>query len=135
VLGAIAAAQILPQIADRRAGGLVGDIAARILGWGLSAVLVAVAIALLLRFAPATQQPFRLVGTATVFVVVSWAIASTLFGIYATQLAAYGTVFGGLAFAIILMTYIYVSALTFLAGLQVDAHVHGLGEKRRKGHD
>jgi membrane protein len=123
VLGAAAASQLLPRALDRRGGELVGDVAGRLLGWSVSAVLVTVAVALLLRFGPQSPQPFRLAGAASVFIVVTWTITSTLFGIYTTSIAAYGTIFGGFAFAIILMTFVYVSAMTFLVGLQIDALV------------
>ena len=56
-------------------------------------------------------------------VVVCWTVASTLFGLYATHVASYGTLLGGLAFAFDLMVYVYISAVTFLAGLQAAAYV------------
>ena len=131
LLGATLAAQLLPRVFDRRGGDFVGDLGGRALAWGLSAALIILALALVLRFAPSSPQPVRLAGAASVFIVVTWTIASTLFGIYATQLAAYGTVFGGLAFAIILMTYIFFSAITFVTGLQIDAFVRDRVEEER----
>ena len=56
-------------------------------------------------------------------VVVCWTVASTLFGLYATHVASYGTLLGGLAFVFVLMVYVYISAVTFLAGLQAAAYV------------
>jgi membrane protein len=122
-LGAVAAAQLLPPMLDRRGGGLVGDVAARVLGWSTAAVLVVLAIALLLRFAPASPRPFRIAGAASVFVVVCWTVTSALYGLYVTKLASYDSLFGSLAFVIVLIAYVYVSALTFLGGLQLEALV------------
>ena len=68
-------------------------------------------------------------GAASVVVVACWTVASTLFGLYATHVASYGTLLGGLAFVFVLMVYVYISAVTFLAGLQAAAHV-GEGARR-----
>jgi len=134
LLGAFVSAQFLPPYVDRVGGrGAAVEPAGLVLGWGLSAVLTGTAIALLVRFAPSRRQPFRLVGTASILVIVVWALTSALFGLYATRIAAYGSVFGGLAFVFILMTYLYLTAVTFVAGLQVDAFLRGLapeGDRR-----
>ena len=122
-LGALAAAQILPPVIDRRGGDMLGDIAGRALGWAVGVLFVVAAIALLLRFAPRHPQPFRIAGTASVFVVVCWTVASALFGLYVTYVASYESIFGGLAFVFVLMLYVYISALTFLGGLQLAALV------------
>ena len=97
---------------------------------GLAAVLLAVAVALLVAFAPQERQPFRLVGAASVLVVVSWVAASALFGFYATNLASYGSIFGGIAFVIILLTYVFLSAIVFLVGVSLDAFLRSLARSR-----
>lgn len=124
-LAAVGAAQLLPPFVDREGGGLLGGIAGRVIGWAAGALFVVLAIALLLRFAPRNPQPFRIAGAASVFVVVCWTIASALFGLYVAYVAAYGSLFGNLAFVFVLMLYVYVSALTFLGGLQLEAIVDG----------
>jgi membrane protein len=129
LLGAFVSAQFVPPLFDRLAGGTAGEVAGLAIGWGLSAVLTATAIALLVRFAPSRCQPFRLVGTASILVIVVWGLTSALFGLYATRIASYGSVFGGLAFAFILMTYLYLTTMTFVAGLQVDAFLRGLARE------
>jgi len=129
-LGALAAAQLLPPLADRKGGGLVGDVAGRAFGWAIGVLFVVVAIALLLRFAPRHPQPFRVAGAASIFVVVCWTIASALFGLYVAYIASYGSIFGSLATVFVLMVYVYVSALTFLGGLQLEALVDPTAEER-----
>jgi membrane protein len=121
LLGALAAAQLLPPAVDSGGAGIAADVLGRFLGWGLALVLLAIVIALLVRFGPSSPQPFRLVGVASLLVIVSWAITSALFGLYVTSIASYGSVFGGLAFAFILLTYLYLSSIVFLVGIQVDA--------------
>ena len=129
-LGALAAAQLLPPLIDREGEGVVGGIAGRAFGWAIGVLFVVLAIALLLRFAPRRPRPFRFAGAASVFVVICWTIASALFGLYVTYVASYGSVFGGLATAFVLMLYVYVSALTFLGGLQLETLVDRTAEER-----
>jgi membrane protein len=121
VLGALASAQLLPLAVSGGGAGLAGDVLGRIAGWGLAFALLAVAIALLIRFGLSTPQPFRLVGIASVLVIVCWAIATAAFGLYATRVASYGSVFGSLALAFVLLTYLYLSSVVFLTGVQIDA--------------
>ena len=53
----------------------------------------------------------------------AWAGTSIVFGIYVTDIADYGSIFGSLATVFLLMTYLYLSACAFLIGAQVDAIV------------
>ena len=46
-----------------------------------------------------------------------------MFGFYVTDIADYGSIFGSLATAFLLMTYLYLSACAFLIGAEVDAIV------------
>ncbi len=48
-------------------------------------------------------------------------MTSLLYGAYISDLADYGSVFGNLAVVIVTMTYIYMSAIVFLTGLQLDS--------------
>lgn len=50
-----------------------------------------------------------------------WLGMSALFGVYLTQLASYGSVFGFLATFVVLTGYLYASCITFVAGIQLDA--------------
>jgi membrane protein len=61
---------------------------------------------------------------------VCWTITSALFALYVTYIASYGSVFGGLATVFVLMLYVYVSALTFLGGLQLQALVDPTAKER-----
>jgi membrane protein len=121
LLGALAAAQLLPPAVDTGRARIAPEALGHLVGWGLAVVLLAVVIGLLVRFGPSSPQPFRLVGAASTLVIVSWAVTTALFGFYATNVASYGSVFGSLAFAFIALTYLYLSAIVFLAGIQVDA--------------
>ena len=89
--------------------------------WALTVGLVLLAAGLILRYAPAKRQPLAWVTVGSVLVTATWIVASLLFGFYAETLASWETLFGGLTTVIVLMLYLYVSAIVFLLGAQVDA--------------
>jgi membrane protein len=90
------------------------------LRWAVAAGLISAAVGTLVHFAPAQKRPLPWVSVGTVGVMVLWLAATALYGLYLTDLASYGSVFAGLAAVIILMSYLYISAVVFLAGAMVD---------------
>jgi uncharacterized BrkB/YihY/UPF0761 family membrane protein len=50
-------------------------------------------------------------------------LTSVAFGFYVTNIASYGSLFGSFATIFVLLTYFYFSAIAFLAGIEIDAHV------------
>jgi membrane protein len=89
--------------------------------WGLGIGLLLTANALLVRYAPTSPQPLSWVSVGSLLTVVFWVAISLLFGWYVTALAPYATIFGSLAGVIVVMTYLYLSSIAFLAGVQLDA--------------
>lgn len=102
-------------------GALV--VVAHVARWALALVLLSAAVWLLIRYATANAQPLAWVGIGTVFVVGAWLATSFGFGLYATYVADYGSVFSGLATVYVLLTYLYLSSLALLFGIQLDACV------------
>jgi membrane protein len=91
--------------------------------WSLAAAVLAVGVGLLVRFGPATRQPLPWVSLGTGLVLAAWILTSICFGIYATYIASYGSVFGHLATFFVLLIYVYLLANAFLVGIQLDADV------------
>ncbi|MFN2471920.1 MAG: YihY/virulence factor BrkB family protein [Gaiellaceae bacterium] len=90
------------------------------LRWGAATLLMLLAAGLILRYAPAKRQPAGWVTVGSLVVTAMWIGASLLFGVYAAYLARWSSLFGGLTTVIVLMLYLYVSAIVFLLGAQVD---------------
>jgi membrane protein len=90
--------------------------------WPVAALALAVSLWLLLRFAPAKRHS-TWTGIGALFVLVAWLATSFGFALYASYVADYGSVFGSLASAIVLLTYLYLSTGAFLLGAQLDAAV------------
>jgi membrane protein len=91
--------------------------------WLLAAAVLAVGVGLLVRFGSATRQPLPWVSLGTGLVLVAWILTSIGFGLYATYIASYGSVFGHLATFFVLLIYLYLIANAFLVGIQLDACV------------
>jgi len=107
---------------------LVGDpsaivsVGVFIVRWGAAAALLVLFVGLLIRFGPDLRdQPLGWVSFGAVLVIAIWLAMSALFGVYLTQLASYGSVFGFLATFVVLTGYLYASCITFVAGIQLDA--------------
>jgi membrane protein len=101
--------------------GIVWDTFAFLLRWALVVALLLLAVGLLVRHAPATPQTLPWVSLGATIVITSWVIVSLVFYLYLTDLASYESVFGSLASVIVAMAYLYISAIVFLFGAQLDA--------------
>jgi membrane protein len=123
---------VLVAFVDARFGSQlvgVGDAGAAlkavvfVLRWVIALALLSTAVWVLLRFAPAHPGPHRWISFGSMLCVIAWVGTSIVFGIYVTQIADYGSIFGSLATVFILLTYLYVSTVAFLIGAEVDAMV------------
>jgi membrane protein len=118
-LGAIVAVVLGPL--------LYGDVPALVGGllflvrWGVAALLLLSAVALVLHYAPETDQPLGWVTFGAVLIMVGWVVMSLGFGVYLREIADYNSIFGSLATVVVLIAYLYAAALVFLGGVQIDA--------------
>jgi membrane protein len=90
--------------------------------WLLAAAVLAVGVGLLVRFGSAPRQPLPWVSVGTGLVLAAWIVTSIGFGLYATYIASYRSVFGHLATFYVLLIYVFLIANAFLVGIQVDAN-------------
>jgi membrane protein len=121
---AVAAVAIV-RFAPLLTGDVAGELAvvSFLVRWLLAAFVLAIGVGLLVRFGSATRQPLPWVSLGTGLVLAAWILASIGFGLYATYVASYESVFGHLATLFVLLVYVYLVANAFLAGIQLDAHV------------
>jgi membrane protein len=121
VAGAIAIVRFVPLLT----GELDGVLSALffLVRWLLAAVVLGLGVALVVRYGTATRQPVPWVSFGTGLVLLSWVLTSIAFGLYATYVASYTSVFGHLASVFVLLLYLWLSANAFLVGIQLDACV------------
>jgi membrane protein len=93
-----------------------------ILQWPVVACVVLFAFSLVYYFAPAARQRFRWISPGSVIAFVFWLIFSLLFSLYASTLGgkSYSETYGSLAGIIVLMLYVYYSALIMLVGAEMN---------------
>jgi membrane protein len=103
---------------DLGAAGNAATFAAR---WGIAGVLLLCAVAILVHFGPEFDQPIAWVSIGSALIILAWLVMSAAFGFYLRDVADYGSVFSNLATVVVLIGYLYASAVTFLGGVQVDA--------------
>ena len=101
--------------------GVAWTVFAFVVRWGLAAGLLLLAVGLLLRHGPATEQPLPWVSLGAAIVIGLWMIVSLVFYFYLTTIASYESAFGSLATVIVVMAYLYISTTAFLFGAQLDA--------------
>ena len=101
--------------------GLAWGVFAFVVRWTLAAGLLLLAVGLLVRHAPAMDQPLPWVSLGASIVVGFWVIVSLVFYFYLTAIASYESAFGSLAAVIVVMAYLYISTTAFLFGAQLDA--------------
>src|SRR3954467_15069998 len=113
------------KVGPRAARSLFGDgalvsVLLFLASWGGAVALLFLVVAIVVRYAPATRRPVRWVTFGGVLVIAGWIVASLLYGFYITSLADYASVFGSLAVVMVTLSYIYLSAIVFLSGAQLD---------------
>lgn len=96
--------------------------------WLLAAAVLALGVGLLVRYGSATRQPLPWVSVGTGLVLAAWVLTSIAFGLYATYVASYESVFGHLATFFVLLIYVYLIANAFLVGIQLDANARERAE-------
>src|ERR687889_773168 len=130
------------RVADLVGLGTVFATIWSIVQWPVVALVVLFAFSFIYYFAPAARQRFRWISPGSIVAFVFWLAFSLLFSLYASTFGgnSYNETYGSLAGVIILMLYVYYSALIMLVGAEmnqvVEWHIPGgknEGEKLPEG--
>jgi membrane protein len=99
--------------------------------WLVAPLLLALAVGLLVRFAPAERPERRWASVGSIVVIAIWVGASLLFKLWIVYVANFKSAIGSLTGLLILTTYVFVSAAIFLIGAELDEllrkQTHGRG--------
>jgi membrane protein len=124
LLFAAAAVKLGPLVARGIFGkGALVTVLSFLASWGAAIAVLFLVVTLVVRYGPDTRRPMRWVSFGGLLVIVGWVVMSLLYGGYITQVADYASVFGSLAVVMVTMSYIYLSAIVFLTGVQLDSLV------------
>ncbi len=93
-----------------------------IVQWPLLIVIVMLGLAVLYRYAPDREEPkWRWVSPGAIVATLLWIIASIAFTVYVANFNSYTKTYGSLGGVIILLTWLYLSALAVLLGAVINA--------------
>ena len=72
---------------------------------------------------PARRRDLKSVGFGVLLTLVGWLIAGKLFGFYITRFANYTATYAGLAGIVVLMFFLYIQAIIFLYGAELNRSI------------
>jgi membrane protein len=110
-------------IADHLGWGAVSRITWHVVRWPLAMVLGLAAISLVYRLAPAAHQRWAWVTPGATVAVVAWAAMSVALRLYVGYVANYNATYGSIAGVILLMLWLYLSALVLLVGAAINSEI------------
>jgi membrane protein len=132
MLAAVAITKLGPLAARSWIGdsGLVSTLAT-LCSWALTIALLFLVVRLVVRYAPDTRRPVRWINFGATIVIFGWVVMSLVYGWYVTSLADYASIFGSLSVVMVTLSYLYLSAIVFLSGVQLDSLIHQQVENGR----
>ncbi len=122
-IGGDVAASLFDQIGLGDAATSVWDV----LRWPAALGCALAGVAIVLRYAPAeAAQRRRVITAGSLVTIVLWVIGSAGFSIYVQGFSRYGALYGVFSTAVVLLVWLYLMAMAFLYGAELD------GELRRR---
>jgi membrane protein len=115
--------QIGAWVADLFGLGRVFELAWNILRWPVIVALLIVAIALLYYVAPDVEQRWQWITPGAACAVIGWLLASPGFSFYVNRFGSYNATYGSIGAVIVLLTWMYVSGLFILIGVEINAEI------------
>jgi len=101
--------------------------------WPILLVGLLTAFAIILYLAPNADPPnWQFISPGAVVAVVIWLVASAGFAFYTSQFASYNKAWGSLAAVIIMLTWLWLSALALLIGGEINAEAHRSHDLRQR---
>jgi membrane protein len=92
------------------------------LQWPIVLAGLLLAFATVLYFGPNVDVPkFRFITPGAILAVALWIVSSALFGLYVSLFGSYDKTWGSLAAVIVMLTWLWLSALALLLGAEVNA--------------
>lgn len=102
----------------------------QLLSWPLALGIVSAAFAFIYRYGPSCWNPGTPLMPGAVLAAVSWAILSALFRLYVSNFGNYNQAYGAVGAVIVLMLWLYMTAVVVLVGDQLNVTV---GEAMQRG--
>jgi membrane protein len=119
---AIALIAVLPAVVQLLAVGSATKWLLLLVQWPLLIILVLAGLAVLYRFGPDRDKPqWQWVTPGAIAATAFWIVASVGFTVYVANFNSYDKTYGSLGGVVILLTWLYLSALVVLLGAIINA--------------
>lgn len=102
-----------------------------VLRWGISFTVLFSVLVFLYYAAPNKRLDLRDIAAGALFATVSWQLVSYAFSFIVNEFGHYSATYGGLAGAIVLMLWFYLTGLILLVGGEINATLHFLKRERK----
>jgi membrane protein len=129
VVGSIVVVAAGPSLAPHGAVRVVVSIGR----WLVALVLLSLAVALLVQFAPAKRRSKRWASGGSMLVILAWIGATLIFEQFVVHVANFKTAVGSLTVFLVLIGYVYTSSIIFLIGVEVDELLRADTVKGQRG--
>jgi membrane protein len=112
----------VPSLLTQAGLGTAGRVVFNILRWPLLAIVLVLGLGVLYHVAVGQpkQARFGLVTSGTLVATLLWLIASGLFAVYTANFASYSKTYGSLASIVVVLLWLYLSAIAVLIGAEID---------------
>jgi membrane protein len=112
----------LPSILADAGLGTAGRVVLNVLRWPLLAIVMVLALGVLYRVAVQEPKPagFGVVTPGALVATLLWLVLSGLFAVYTANFASYSKTYGSLASIVVVLLWLYLSALAVLLGAEID---------------
>jgi membrane protein len=118
----------LPSLVDNVLGSGVRTLV-NVVRWPVVAIVMLLSIGMLYRLSVGYRgRWFGIISIGTLVAAVGWLVLSILFAIYTANFASYAKTYGSLATIVVLLLWLWLSALAVLLGAEVDAALGSAGE-------
>jgi membrane protein len=129
LVGALLVVMAGPGLARSGAAGVLVSIGR----WVVAVVLLTVAVALLVRYAPVERRAKRWASAGSALVITAWIGATLVFGLFVGHVADFKTAIGNLTVFLVLIGYVYTSSIIFLVGVELDELLREDATKGERG--
>lgn len=87
----------------------------------IAAAIMTIVLIILYRCSIPTRVPFKTLLPGIVFSIIAWVISSIAFSFYVENFGDYSVIYGTLGAFVILLLWLYLTGLIFLAGSEINA--------------
>lgn len=92
--------------------------------WPVLLAVVVLIVALLYYATPNVKQPkFRWISVGALVAILTWVVASALFGLYVANFSNYNKTYGSLAGVVVFLLWLWITNLALLFGAELDAEL------------